>query len=636
MKILIDPGHGGKEEGAVGPTGLLEKDVNLKVSYYLKELLDNAGYEVFLTRERDDTITLRERVEIAKRVSPCLFISIHHNSNAERNPGINRFEVFVPFDYTGPSKALGHKLAEIFSRERGQIPLGPLPARYTVLKSSYFSVLVEPGYIINPEEEKKLRDNEYLKEEATLIFRGINAVLKDGCNFKFKLKRQTPKELIVSRMGINLAHVEVSIDERSWDAFEVTDTEIRVKYPASFKEITIKGINSNGVELVPFTYRNPEFRKISSFSQKVREFGNLKLVELAFFNEIGEYTEKGLDVSIQVEHGEVIKHSPKIEEKGRIYILLKTDRPENDIKVSLKGFEAITNVHSIEELRADEIAGSIEDSYGYLEDVLVTSGNAYTISDKLGAYKIQVNDLIKFTKKGYYPLYLENPEPGKNYYIQLAPLFSALVRKKIILRSSKNNTSQDERVTLFSGFFSHYLKESGAIVQHIDTPFPGWENEPYTVKELLHHKGDVSIKIISKENSLSFYYYYRDEDTLSILKKISSYFAKMGLPLPKIRESSEYFAIHPSGRRFIINIPFNVNDHTSLLYSYIIVLGLEHHFSNSPVPLEKVEAEGQILYAEDNLYRIPIIEKNAFIPLNLLKLKIFTEERQCIHSPDGN
>ncbi len=636
MKILIDPGHGGKEEGAVGPTGLLEKDVNLKVSYYLKSLLEDAGYEVFLTRKGDETLPLKRRVEIAKEISPCLFISIHHNSNAERNGKINRFEVYVPFEYEGPAKSLGHKLAEIFSRERGQIPFGPMPARYTVLKSSYFSVLIEPGYIINPDEEKRLKDEEYLKNEATLIFKAINHVLKDGCNFRFKFKRHTPKEVIISRNGIKLAHVEVQIDERQWNAFEVTDTEIRIKYPASFKEITVKGIDKNGIEILPFTYRNPDFRKISSFSQRIREFGNLKLIELAFFDEIGKYAEKGLEVSIEAEHGEIIRHSGNIEDEGKIYILLKTDRPENNIKVSLRGFEAITNVHSIEELRANEIAGIVEDTYKHLEDVLVVSKDTYTITDKLGVYKIEVDGDVKFLKKGYFSYHLYNPEPGKNYNVRLEPIFPGLVRKKIILRSTKYNTSQDERAALFTGFISSYLKDAGATVKEIKTPFPGWDNEPYITKELIRFKGDISVKIVSKENNFILYYYYRDEDTLSILKKISSYFAKVGLPLPIIKESSEYFAIHPSGRRFIINIPFNLDTYTSHLYSYLITLGLEHHFSGSPLPLEKIEAEGEVVYTEDNLYKIPVIEKNVFVPLNLKKLKLFTGEQQCIHSPDGS
>ncbi len=636
MKILIDPGHGGKEEGAVGPTGLLEKDVNLKVSYYLKALLEEAGFEVFMTRHKDETLTLKQRVEIARNLSPCLFVSIHHNANAERNTRINRFEVYVPFEYAGPAKTLGHKLSEIFLKERGQIPLGPLPARYTVLKASPFSILVEPGYIINPEEEKRLRKEDYLKQEALLISKGITSVLKNGCNFRFRFKRHTLREIIISRKKIALGHIEVKIDNRLWDAYEVGEEEIRIKYPTSFKQITIKGVDRDGTELFPFIYRNPDFRKIASFSQKVREFGNLKLIELSFFDEIGEQAEKGLEVSLDVEHGEIIKHSPTIEEGGRIYILLKTDRPENDIRVSLKGFEALTNVHSIEELRADEIAGICEDNAGPLEDVLIISGDLYTLSSKLGVYKIETSKEIKFIKKGYFPVHLKDPEGGKNYHIQLEPLFPGLSRKKILIRGARNNTSQDERVLLFSGFLSLYLKDSGASFIPIETPYPGWENDPLVVKELLNQKGDLSLKIISKENKLVFYYYYRDTDTLSILKKISSYFAKMGLALPLIKESSDYFVIHPSGRRFILNIPFNITPSEASLYSYLILLGLEHHFSDSPVALEKIEADGTLLYTEENLFRIPVTGEYAYIPRNLLKFKIFTEEQQCIHSPDGN
>ncbi|GEM_PF-6737560 len=636
MKILIDPGHGGKEQGAVGPTGLLEKDVNLRVAYFLKTLLENDGFEVFLTRTKDVTLTLKERVEIARKLSPCLFLSIHHNANSERNTHVNRFEVFVPFEFEGPSVSLGRKLAEVFSKHRGQIPFGPMPARYTVLKSSPFSVLVEPGYIINPDEEKRLRSDSYLKEEAKLLYEGIKWVLEDGCNFRLTLKRHTPREIVISRKDINIASLEVTIDDTSWGHYTIEEEYIKVLYPASWKKLHIKGTTPKGIEIFPFRYTNPEYVPIVSFSQSVREFGNLKLVHLSFFDNRGEYAKRGLKVRIKAKNGEVIKSSDTVEERGSVYILLKTDIPENEIEVSFKGFQAITNVHSIEDLRNDEIAGIVHGGGLPLENTLIKHERGYTISGKLGVFKTEVDDNITFLKKGYYPFYLVSPEPKENYYVEMRPIFPGISRKRILLRASMKNTAHDGSVQMFSSIFKNVLLSGGALVKDIITEFPGWDNEPYIVHKTVSEKPDLAIKVQSKENRLILYHYYRDTDTLEILKRISSYFYKLDIPSLEIKESSDYFAIHPSGRRIIINIPFNMNRYEAHLYSYLIFLGFEHYFADEPLTLEKLETEGSFVRAEHDLLTIPVKDGYIHIPTNILKLKLFTEEQTCIHLPDGN
>ncbi len=637
MKILIDPGHGGKDTGAIGPSGLAEKDVNLRIAFFLKSLLQNDGFEVLLTRTRDITLTLKERVEIAKRHSPCLFFSIHHNANAERNTHINRFEVFVPFDFEGPSVSLGKKLAEIFSRKRGQIPLGPMPARYTVLKSSPFSLLVEPGYIINPEEEKKLRDEAYLREEAKLLYEGIIWALKDGCHFKLHLKRHTSREIVISRKGVNLVSYDITIDDTPWEQYSIDDENIRILFPASWKTLRITGTTDRGIEIFPFEYKNPDYLPIVSFSQSVKEYGNLKLIHLSFFDEKGEFAEKGLKVSLKANQGKILKSSGSIEDKGSVYILLKTDRPENDIEISFKGFQAITNVHSIEDLRHNEISGVVESKNIPLENVVIKKSEGYTISGKLGVFKTQIDHKLTFIKRGFYPFYLIEPEPQKNYFVEMTPLFLGLVKRHILIRPSSKNIVYDGNVKTFSSILKHMLETGGATIEYIKTDFPGWDNEPSTVRTIQHKKPDVAIKIQSRENKFILLYYYKDTETLEILKRISSYFYKLGIHHIELRESSDYFAIHPSGRRIIINIPFNVNAHIAHLYVYPIFLGLEHYFANEPVNLEKIEGTGQSIITEYGLFSLPVMEDGSvFVPQNLFKLKLYTEEQTCIHSPDGN
>lgn len=636
MKILIDPGHGGKELGAIGPGGLTEKEVNLRVAFFLKSLLEKDGFEVILTRTKDLTLSLKERVEIAKKHKPCLFLSIHHNANSERYSHINRFEVYVPFNYEGPSISLGKKLAEIFSQERDQITWGPIPARYTVLNSSPFSVLVEPGYIINPEEEKRLRSTSYLEEEASLLYKGIKWVTEKGCYFKFRFKRQTPHEIIISRENIDIGALEVTIDNIPWEHYSVDNQYIRILYPTSWKILRIHGKTSNGIELFPFSYKNLNYRPISSFSQSVSEFGNLKLIHLSFFDEKGLYTEKGINIDVNTTEAEILKCSKCIGEKGSVYILIKTNRPQTNVEVSLRGFQAITEVRSLEHLRNNEIAGIVESNGTPMENVLIKHEKGHTISRKFGVFKTDIDKKITFLKKGLYPYYLLDPEPQQNHFINMEPIFPGLFNKKILLRATVKNNVKDEEVQLFSLILKDTLLSAGAMVKDVYTEFPGWDNEPLITKEIIEERPHLSIKIQSQENKFVLYYYYRDSDTLEILKRISSYFYKFDLPSLEIRESSDYFVIHPSNRRIIVNIPPKMRINELYLYNYLLLLGIEHYYRNEPIHLEKLEARGNIIKSEYNLLSIPVKDGIAYLPKNILKLKFFTEEQKCIHSPDGN
>ena len=91
-KIVIDPGHGGKDPGATSKRGIKEKHLNLKVAKLLKEELEKKGFQVYLTRTNDTFLTLQNRVDIAKQRNADLFISIH--ANAHRNSRIQGVEVY--------------------------------------------------------------------------------------------------------------------------------------------------------------------------------------------------------------------------------------------------------------------------------------------------------------------------------------------------------------------------------------------------------------------------------------------------------------------------------------------------------------------------------------------------------------
>jgi N-acetylmuramoyl-L-alanine amidase len=177
-KIVIDPGHGGSDPGAIGVTGLKEKVVNLAVSKHLITLLTSAGADVIVTRSGDQSVSNQQRVDLANGSKADLYISIH--SNAFSNPESNGTETHY-CDKNGNSTASRY-LAQQLQREL--VPALGLRDR-GVKASSFFVItnvempaaLVELAFMTNPTEEAILNDpaNQLLAAEA--LYRGAEAYL---------------------------------------------------------------------------------------------------------------------------------------------------------------------------------------------------------------------------------------------------------------------------------------------------------------------------------------------------------------------------------------------------------------------------------------------------------------------------
>ncbi|HEX4508500.1 MAG TPA: N-acetylmuramoyl-L-alanine amidase [Burkholderiaceae bacterium] len=218
LVIAIDPGHGGEDPGAIGPTGLREKDVVLAVASMLRERLDaKPGVRVLMTRDADFFVPLAERVRKAERVQADLFVSIH--ADAFFTPSARGASVFA-LSEGGASSAAARWMAqrenaadavggvnvkvkdtqvmramidmsttaqikdslllgsEVLSRigSVGRLHKGSVEqASFAVLKAPDIpSILVETAFISNPEEEEKLRDDGYRRKIVEALFNGID------------------------------------------------------------------------------------------------------------------------------------------------------------------------------------------------------------------------------------------------------------------------------------------------------------------------------------------------------------------------------------------------------------------------------------------------------------------------------
>ncbi|WP_054870848.1 N-acetylmuramoyl-L-alanine amidase [Caloranaerobacter sp. TR13] len=170
--LVIDPGHGGDDNiGVEGPKGLREKDVVLKIGKKLKELLENLGATVYLTRDEDKYVSLNKRAELANKIRPNFFISIHLNSFS--NSLIRGCEMYY---YKGDteSQGLAKCIMNSMMKKLDVINRGIKVASFFLLREVGTSSLhIEIDYVTNPEVEKLLKNNEYIDKIAESITQGI-------------------------------------------------------------------------------------------------------------------------------------------------------------------------------------------------------------------------------------------------------------------------------------------------------------------------------------------------------------------------------------------------------------------------------------------------------------------------------
>jgi N-acetylmuramoyl-L-alanine amidase len=173
--VMIDPGHGGKDSGAPGLGGLLEKDVVLPISKRIAAVLQQQGVQVLLTRDSDYFVELQGRVDMAERTNASLFVSIHANSVGGR-PNVNGLETYYYDSGLGLARVVHSTILQSIPTLRDR---GVRKARFYVLrKSSMPSILVETGYMSGQEDNPRLGTPEYQNQMAEAIANGILLYLR--------------------------------------------------------------------------------------------------------------------------------------------------------------------------------------------------------------------------------------------------------------------------------------------------------------------------------------------------------------------------------------------------------------------------------------------------------------------------
>ncbi|MBA7601323.1 hypothetical protein ES703_08393 [subsurface metagenome] len=217
--VIIDPGHGGKDPGAIGPTGLKEKEVTLGIALYLEKLLKKADIPTYLTRSKDEFVYLEDRTNFANQKNGFVFVSLHANSVLNHRPSAAGIETFLlSSKYIGASARdvadrenrasrahpeldtdlakiiadleesanikysfdfadiIQKKLVEYLKLENRGIKQAP----FVVLKGANMAaVIVEVGFISNPKEEKLLKTNKFRENAAQALFEAIKYYIEN-------------------------------------------------------------------------------------------------------------------------------------------------------------------------------------------------------------------------------------------------------------------------------------------------------------------------------------------------------------------------------------------------------------------------------------------------------------------------
>lgn len=183
--VMLDPGHGGYDPGAITNQGVYEKAINLQIAQKVKEMLGPSGIEVFLTREEDidyvpdgvkgkttkKQIDLNHRIDMAREVNADVFVSLHVNATATGlQSGAETF-----YHYQSES---GKRLAELIQQELIKIPgmnrrIAKSGDFYIIKNTSMPAIIVEVGYLSSVKEQKKLQQSWYQEQLARAIAKGI-------------------------------------------------------------------------------------------------------------------------------------------------------------------------------------------------------------------------------------------------------------------------------------------------------------------------------------------------------------------------------------------------------------------------------------------------------------------------------
>ncbi|MGX4670879.1 N-acetylmuramoyl-L-alanine amidase [Cerasibacillus sp. JNUCC 74] len=167
--IMLDPGHGGNDPGSIGVDGMEEKILTLATTHEIAKQLESIGANVLLTRSKDEYVSLEDRVAISKAYLTHVFISVHYNAFADASAqGLNTFY------YSNADKELAKHVHRNLTSKVNLQDRGVVQKNYYVLRNNTApAILLELGFITNPDDIRIIQTNQFKREVAEGITNGL-------------------------------------------------------------------------------------------------------------------------------------------------------------------------------------------------------------------------------------------------------------------------------------------------------------------------------------------------------------------------------------------------------------------------------------------------------------------------------
>ncbi len=527
IKICLDPGHGGQEhvpDFKRGPTGLREAEINLKVAKYLQSLLEKVGVTVIMTREDDSYVSLADRSEIANENRVDFFISIHHNG-IDNNPEINYTSTWYhgDADDSRPSLDLARYVQRGVS-DALRLPNSPPTGLYSdkLIVASGFGVLrltdspaivCEASFYTNPEEEARLKNDQYLKREAYGYFLGIARYVEAGFpkgllitpENRSVIRSKTPTIKIKVRDGLHergawmlkrqqvfTNSINVKINELDYPFQYDRDTDtitVEVKNPLS------NGINSIQTDLVNY-YGNhslpqPQHFKVAPPATKIELNAWTKNMPYIGNGYVG-IVANALDADgLPIADGEIVRaeaskgtlvSSESTSKNGKSYFYLKAPDHPSETVVEISYGKTLDSLQiRFTDIPNGVIQGQITNAVSgdpISQAILHASPMLSVESDPKGHYFLKTDPNLEypyqttfnFSKQGFYPYEQQTTiEQNKSTIVnlELHPIADNLFDNTTIVIDTKTDTQKTQQLI---ASLKDMLEVAGSNVFNIHAP----------------------------------------------------------------------------------------------------------------------------------------------------------------------
>lgn len=603
--IIVNPGHGGGETGAIGLNGLEEHEINLKIGLYLRELLESAGATVYMSRDggydlngTDHYSGTRDRfnrLRLGREKNADIFLALHHNASVNRDS--NQIEVYYMPKYYGPSQDLAEYVVEGLKEEMELNGIATTMSQLIVNHATIPTIIGEASYISNPEMEKWFRNDANLKKIARGYFKGVKRFFQVGMpiiepvtpGINEKVNQEQPR--IFARIScdgesqIDPTAIRVFLDQQVIKhnynpKSKLIEAKISQPLANGPHQLLIIGGNQAGIAAVPLDFifyvdEKPESIILDTYPTYIPGQNSTVKICGQILDQDGQPVMDGNQIRFQVDGG-YFDREWVFTENGRFINYLHSDNES-----SIAGIR-IWAADRLEEIVVDYRS---KDAYltGQVIDTLTQ--NAF-VNTKITLYNQQYQYSTQSDSEGYY--YFSEVKPGiynidvtANGYetystkIQLASLEVAeqkinltaiaggvLNEQKIILNCAVESTEKQD-IQLLKALQTKLEKAGAEVVINTDG-----DNDKSTVKSINKLFGNFLISIKWSNQSQGVIYHYPRSEKY---QKIAGYLSIPGLNITSAESKSKLITF-ANTHSFIVEIPMKYSEERVVdgLYQFLI------------------------------------------------------------------